>query len=87
MFVRNHPKFFRSVTQLPRLRKRDLTKLVVPSHKTVLFTKNCYYMCTLVYNKIPKEFREFHLVKFKKTLKDWLITKCYYSLQEFYDDN
>ncbi|KAJ8715498.1 hypothetical protein PYW07_009980 [Mythimna separata] len=55
--------------------------------KTSLLKKNVLCMAPLVYNKIPDRIKNLPLQKFKKCLTELLVNKCYYSVQEFLNDN
>lgn len=82
VFVRSNLNLFNKLKS-----KRD-TKLCAPVRSTTLFSKSIFGMAPKIYNKLPKCIRNIdntHL--YKLTLRKLLIGKCYYSLQEFLDDN
>lgn len=58
-----------------------------PSHRLTLLEKSPYYMGIRVFNKLPKPIRliENHN-QFKKTVREILINKAYYSVKEYMDE-
>jgi hypothetical protein len=54
-----------------------------------LCQKGVYFSGIRIYNKLPSYLKE--LVEspkiFKRTLKKYLVSQCFYSLDEFYDIN
>nr|CAI5841160.1 unnamed protein product [Callosobruchus analis] len=61
--------------------------LCTPAHTTALFEKAPLFSCIKVYNKLPNEFRRnTNIFTMKKRLKKCLLDKCYYSVNEYFDD-
>jgi hypothetical protein len=58
------------------------------SHRTAMYERSPSYSCTStrIFNKLPTNIKTAStLQKFKKLLRSWLIGKCFYSLNEFYN--
>lgn len=69
------------------LRSQYEDKLYLGKYKTSLLTKSVMGMAPRIYNHLPKMIKELPLRKFKNTLKNLLIKKCYYSVSDFINDN
>lgn len=66
---------------------RNPGKLVFANKpRTVLFQKNCYAMCIKIFNALPMYIKSLPIPKFQKKLKKWLISKSFYTLNEFFED-
>lgn len=84
MFVRKHYDLFeqrdntnrRAVTQRP---------LVMPTPQLKLYKRNCVYMTSKIYNKLPKLLLEKRGNAFSNALKEWLAINCFYSIEEILD--
>lgn len=87
LFVRRNSKFFIKVTDDNRFIKRDPTKLKNQFCKSSLHYRNSYQMSIKIYNHIPKNIRELPFRFFKSNLKNWLLEKNFYSVQEFIEDS
>lgn len=62
---------------------RHPNRLCVPPSRSALRSKNSTHMCVMIYNKIPENIKILTFNKFKIKLHEWLIDKCYYSMNEF----
>lgn len=66
--------------------KRDI-KLSAPPSSTALFSKGIYGMAPKVYNRLPKSIRNIdHIHIYKARLKQFLVEKCYYKIQDYIED-
>lgn len=69
----NHPRNLRNKNRL----NRPFTKLHLVSSGT-------YHMSIKIYNKIPSEIKNISAeTLFLKKLKEWLIDKCFYTIEEY----
>lgn len=85
-FTRKNPQFFKKYTQFDlRLRQRDVTRLVVPQDSSALSQKNCHAMMVKTYNKIPVDIRLLPDNLFIIKLRKYVLEKCFYTLNEFFD--
>jgi hypothetical protein len=63
---------------------RTKSDLFTTSHNTRLFEQSTAYNGVLVYNKLPSEIRSVKsIIKFKKILRNFLLEKSFYSVEEF----
>jgi hypothetical protein len=63
---------------------RQKSDMFITGHNTKLFEKSTTYSVFHIYNKLAKEIKNTDtLTKFKKNLIDFLIEKCFYSVEEF----
>uniref|UniRef100_A0A6P7FDY2 Uncharacterized protein LOC114329347 n=1 Tax=Diabrotica virgifera virgifera TaxID=50390 RepID=A0A6P7FDY2_DIAVI len=66
---------------------RSAESLRVPKHRTSKFQNSFRYMGLTLYNHLPKAVKEIPLsTKFKNNVKDLLIRKAYYSINEYLED-
>ena len=84
---------FNSLSKLKRLGDAHLhdtrhkTDLAFIQHRTCAFEKNYEYRTVQFFNKLPKSFTSIlDKNKFKKELKQYLISKCFYSVQDFLEN-
>nr|XP_023020285.1 uncharacterized protein LOC111508887 isoform X1 [Leptinotarsa decemlineata]XP_023020286.1 uncharacterized protein LOC111508887 isoform X1 [Leptinotarsa decemlineata]XP_023020287.1 uncharacterized protein LOC111508887 isoform X1 [Leptinotarsa decemlineata]XP_023020288.1 uncharacterized protein LOC111508887 isoform X1 [Leptinotarsa decemlineata] len=62
--------------------------LKIPKHRTTFYERSPDYNAIIYYNKLPESLkRTGSNIIFQKKVKDLLLEKCYYSFQEFLDDN
>jgi hypothetical protein len=85
IFVSNNLHLFPQYTRPINLRQRN--KLAPPISTLKLVHSGPFAMAVKIYNKIPKYIQdETKETLFRKSLKEYLIKKCYYTLQEFLDE-
>lgn len=85
---------FSSLNSLPHLgdshshNTRNRSLLAFPQHSTQSFEKLSLYRTIKLYNKLPVNVQIFsqNKSKFKTMLKEYLVTKCFYSLKEYLDE-
>lgn len=87
-FVKSHPdQFPKLVTKTVRAQRSQYkNKLHQPPCKTLLYKKNVYNMCIIIYNNLPEYIMTLDDYKFKKTLTTWLTEKCFYSVKEYLEN-
>ncbi|KAJ8705886.1 hypothetical protein PYW07_010663 [Mythimna separata] len=86
MFVKcNRHLFPRMADKVSRVR-RDNTMLCSHVSKTALMRKSVFCMAPLIFNKLPKGWRELSAHILKKRLKLHLVGKAYYSILEFMNE-
>lgn len=88
LFVKLHPTYFQklSETSSRQVRSMYINKLHKPPGHTYMYKNNVYNMCIVIYNKLPDEMKSLDNNKFKKTLTNWLLDKCFYSVRDFFDN-
>lgn len=85
-FVRKNSHLYSPLTGVKR-NNRNEHKLRLPTSKLQIFTSGPHCMAIKMYNKIPNEIKRIEKPhNFNKQLKQYLELKCYYNLQEFFDD-
>lgn len=85
-FVRKHNHLYSPLTGVKR-NNRNEHKFKIPTSKLQLFTSGPHCMAIRIYNKIPNKIKNIDKITlFNKQLQQFLVLKCYYSLQEFFDD-
>jgi hypothetical protein len=63
---------------------RTKSDLFITSHNTKLFEQSIAYNGVLVYSKLPSEIKSVKsIIKFKKVLRNFLLEKSFYSVEEF----
>lgn len=82
-FVIGNPDLYTTAKNNSIFICRDPTKLVLPTCKTILYQKSCIMMSIKIYNKIPKNLRELPIKRQYKAIKEWLLKKQFYSINEF----
>ncbi|KAJ8915341.1 hypothetical protein NQ315_008227 [Exocentrus adspersus] len=66
---------------------RQCEGLRIPAHSTTKFERSPQYMSIILYNLLPAEFKAMNDNLFKIGVKNLLLEKAYYSVQEFLDDS
>ncbi|KAJ8915342.1 hypothetical protein NQ315_008228 [Exocentrus adspersus] len=66
---------------------RNLNMLCIPKHRTTKFEASPAYQGIKLFNHLPRKFLVVDYIQFKRNLKQLLLTKAYYSVQEFASDN
>lgn len=80
IFIKTNPDMFNNYLKC----NRHITKLSSITSKTALLRKSVFSMASKIHNKIPSTIRNIqNMTEFKNELKNFLIDKCYYSVQDF----
>lgn len=83
-FVKQNRFYFKQANEVYQRNTRNGNRLVADTiPKSARFKKNCYWMCILIYNKIPQNIKDLPLNRFKCKLYKWLLEKCFYKVDEF----
>jgi O-phosphoseryl-tRNA(Cys) synthetase len=61
--------------------------LAIPSHRLTKCRTSSNYYAIRFYNTLPVEFRDLQNKQCRTLLKSYLISKAYYTLQEFFEDS
>lgn len=89
-FVRKHPDLYIKAKDrhTSNLNLRYQNKIALPASNLQMSNKSPYNMSVRIFNSLPKEIAiESKYDKFVNSLKTYLINNCFYSLQEYLDDN
>lgn len=67
--------------------KRQFNKINCPAHSTMMFNKSIFCMGPRFYNHLPKNILEIkNNDLFKRKIKDIMLNKAYYSVDEYLHD-
>lgn len=77
-------EMFRSNNSQHNYSIRD-SKIHVKKHSLKLSADSVDILGVKIYNRLPDSWKAYSLNRFKKTLKFWLLTKCFYSFDEFFN--
>lgn len=66
---------------------RSADDLLIPRHNLSKYEESPQYMGIMLYNKIPPRIKNLDKHTFSNIIKNVLMTKCYYSLQEYLEDD
>lgn len=86
IFVRQHPHYFVTREQYKNKPTRHRDRIMLPRIRLQLYRRSCYCMAIKIYNKLHPSFKALPIPLFKQKLHSWLLTRCYYSIQEYLDD-
>lgn len=88
LFAHKHKDLFRSNSEVSTrtLRNQYRNKLYNPAGRLELVSKNSFFMCIRIYNKLPEAFTVMKMNKFRITLKTWLAERCFYEVKKFFDE-
>lgn len=88
LFVKNNPDLFQKLsdTRKNSTRSQYINDLCQAKCKTALMKKSFFGIAPRIYNKVPNAIKQLPVLKFKKTLKNVLIQKCYYTIDDFLND-
>jgi hypothetical protein len=87
-FTRQNPDLFKQRQDLPTKHAlRYKNKLLLPASRLKIYSNSTYVMAIKVYNKLPSVLKsEESYTKFIKKVKCLLVSKCYYSVNEYLND-
>lgn len=85
VYARKNISFFtRNNDIYDEMDTRGGSNLRIPMHRTTFYEKGPHYNCIRIYNSVPQHIKQIEgLNKFKKELKNYLITNAFYSLADF----
>jgi hypothetical protein len=66
---------------------RNGNALETVRHSTSQFKYSPYFSSSKIYNKLPDDIKKLSLVKFKSKLRSYLVPKCYYNMNDFFNEN
>ena len=88
LFVKSNMHFFQKLADVKKtpMRSQYVNQLCNIKCRTALMKKSFFGMAPRIYNQLPDSIKNMPLLKFKKTLYSLLITKCYYTVEDFMTD-
>lgn len=86
VFVKSNPHYYKRLVDIFPRNRRDNGRLCLQSAKTSLMRKSVYCMAPVIYNKLPKSWRELPQSMFKNKLRTFLTARAYYNVTEFLNE-
>lgn len=89
MFVNNNRPFFKKRGEVIHRQTRPniMNLLHKPRAYKIIYKKNVYNMCIVIYNRLPNDIKLLKGNRFKNKLTAWLLDNCFYSVQKYLDHN
>ena len=88
LFVKNNLEIFHRHNSIHNHDTRFANNIYINNFRLSLYKKSALYTCSTVYNKLPVSIKNTNtLSKFKKKLRSFLCTHCFYTLKEFTEFN
>lgn len=87
LYVRENLSKFTKLSSLHGYGTRNPEVLLLPSHRTSKFECSPSYKGTKLYNQLPNSLKSLPKAKFRNEIKKLLLAKCYYTVDEFLNDN
>lgn len=87
IFVHNNLAIFENYKPKHYYNTRNKNVFNYPVHKLKILERSPLYMGIRLYNKLPEHWKSFGKTKFLKVVKNCLLIKTYYSIQEFIEDS
>lgn len=91
VFVKSNPNLFMKACDMyardnthPRSSRLGQRLVLEFVPKTAVLNKNCPAMCVKIYNRLQKPIQDLPLPKFKKVLKELILNKMIYSINEWF---
>lgn len=84
-FVRSHHSYFKTRGEvLERQTRVKIMKLLYhPRSHKMIYKKNIFNMCIVIYNHLPEELKLLEGNAFKRSLTNWLLECCFYSVKAY----
>ena len=89
LFVAKNKKLFITNYDSHNVKTRQGENLNFPLLQLTIYQKGIYFTGIKIFNKLPSYLKELigSPKKFKRILKKYLVSHCFYNLEEFYDIN
>lgn len=88
LFVKGHVQYFNKKSDIKNnLRSQYKHDICLVQSSSYIYDKSTFITGIKIFNNLPIFIKALDGPKFKKTLKDWLLSKGYYCLKEYYDDS
>lgn len=86
LFVKNNKQYFFNTASSRAASQRSKYKhnICIPQSNNTMYHNSPYINAINIYNHLPLEFKLLEGKTFKKHVKDWLITKVFYNVNEYY---
>lgn len=87
IFVKQHPNYFRTHAESLERHTRHKNRLFHPQCKSSFYAKSFPLMAIKIYNRLPIDFKNMPLNIFRIRINKWLLDKCFYSINEYFNVN
>jgi hypothetical protein len=88
IFVKTHSYYFVKKSSLRgNLRPQYQFDLVLPKVNNSMYKRSAYITAIKVFNHLPAYLKKLEGKEFKTKLKNWLLDKVFYNINEFYNSN
>jgi hypothetical protein len=89
MFVVQHKDLFITSIESHNLETRQSNNLYIPQGNLSIHQKGAYYLGIKIFNKLPSNIKNVNgnVSKFKMTLKKFLYTNSFYTLEKYFDQS
>jgi hypothetical protein len=89
MFVDQHKDLFITSIQSHNLETSQSNNLYIPQANLSIYQKGAYYSGIKIFNKLPSNIKNVNgdVAKFKMTLKKFLYTNSFDTLEEYFDQS
>jgi hypothetical protein len=84
-FVKNNQHLFK-INGYHYYDNRNRNEFEKIMHRSSKFKRSPYYCCVKIFERIPNTIKYLATKDFKNQLPRYLLDKCFYSLNQFYDD-
>lgn len=88
IFVKNNPDKFSLHNSIHNHDTRSANNIYINNHRLSFYKKSALYTCSTIYNKLPEYLKAVNnLVKFRKEIRTFLCSNCFYTVNEFFVSN
>jgi hypothetical protein len=89
MFVVQHKDLFITSIESHNLETRQSNNLYIPQANLSIYQKGAYYSGIKIFNKLPSNIKNVNgnIAKFKTTLKKFIYTNSFYTLDEYFNQS
>lgn len=86
LFVKNNLELFHRHNSIHNYDTRSADNIYINNFRLSLYKKSALYTCSTIYNMLPKSIKDVNNhTKFKRELRSFLCSNCFYTLKEFYE--
>lgn len=88
VYVKNRLNDYLTQRDIHQYNTRNKEKLYIPHCRLTSTMSGPYHMSIKIFNKLPDQIKNItNINKFKSELKNLLLPKVYYSINEYFNDN
>lgn len=87
VFIKKNEERTPTLSSFHQYSTRNNKTFSVPKHRTTKFETSPRYKSIILYNHLPSSIKSLNMNSFCKKIKSILLSKCYYSMNEYLNDN